>query len=99
MLVLSRKAGEAIVIDGGIRLTVLSIHGRYTRLGIEAPGETAILRDELPRGIDRVPTPLDPDPGSHGRPVRADRSIANEPCADPRRPRRPKAGAPDGGAW
>jgi CheY-like chemotaxis protein len=37
MLVLSRKVGETIVIDGGIRLTVVAIHGRQTRIGIEAP--------------------------------------------------------------
>jgi carbon storage regulator len=49
MLVLSRKVGETIVIDGGIRLTVTAIHGRQARIGIEAPREVALLRDELPR--------------------------------------------------
>jgi carbon storage regulator len=51
MLILSRKVGETIVIDGGIRLTVTAIHGRQARIGIEAPKEVAILRDELPRRI------------------------------------------------
>ncbi len=37
MLVLSRKKGETIVIDGGVSITVLEVEGRCTRLGIEAP--------------------------------------------------------------
>ncbi|MEO5798589.1 MAG: carbon storage regulator CsrA [Gemmatimonadales bacterium] len=47
MLVLSRKEGEAIVIDGNIRVVVLSCDRRGVRLGIEAPTETGILREEL----------------------------------------------------
>lgn len=47
MLVLNRKEGEAIVIDGNIRVVVLSNDRRGVRLGIEAPAETIILREEL----------------------------------------------------
>jgi carbon storage regulator len=47
MLVLTRRPGEAIVLDGGIRVVVLSCDKRGTRLGIEAPAETGILREEL----------------------------------------------------
>lgn len=47
MLVLTRKPGEAIVLDGGIRVVVLSCDKRGARLGIEAPAETGILREEL----------------------------------------------------
>ena len=47
MLVLSRKAGESIVIDGGITLTVLEIRGRHVRLGIRAPEDISVLREEL----------------------------------------------------
>lgn len=47
MLVLSRKEGEAIIIDGNIRVVVLSNDRRGVRLGIEAPTETGILREEL----------------------------------------------------
>jgi len=47
MLVLNRKVGEAIVIDGGIRLVVLSVDKRGVRLGFEAPAATGILREEL----------------------------------------------------
>lgn len=47
MLVLSRKHNETIVIDGGIRVTVVSIRGHQIRLGIEAPDHVGIYREEL----------------------------------------------------
>ena len=47
MLVLSRQQNEAIVIDGDIKITVVEIHGNRIRLGIEAPREKAIWREEL----------------------------------------------------
>jgi carbon storage regulator len=47
MLVLSRKPGEKIVIDGQVRLTVLEVHGGQVRLGVEAPEAVRVLRDEL----------------------------------------------------
>ena len=47
MLVLSRREGESIVIDGDIRVTVLKSNGKVTRLGIEAPKKVPIRRSEL----------------------------------------------------
>ena len=47
MLVLTRREGEAIVIDRDIRIVVLSCDRRGVRLGIVAPAEHAILREEL----------------------------------------------------
>jgi len=47
MLVLSRKVGESILISESIRVTVVqSAHGRI-RLGIDAPPEVIVLREEL----------------------------------------------------
>jgi carbon storage regulator len=57
MLVLSRKVRETIVIGGNIRLTVIAIRGKETRVAIEAPQEILILRDELPRNPPPVPDP------------------------------------------
>lgn len=51
MLVLSRKENEAIVIDGGIKVTVLEIRGNQVRLGIEAPQEVAVWWGELVRSL------------------------------------------------
>jgi carbon storage regulator len=47
MLVLSRKENESIVIDGRIKITVVRINGDKIRLGIEAPMDVAVWREEL----------------------------------------------------
>jgi carbon storage regulator len=47
MLVLTRKIGESIVIDGGITVTVNRIAGNRVTLGIEAPASRRVLRGEL----------------------------------------------------
>lgn len=47
MLVLSRKKGESVEIDGGVVVTVLEIRGDKVRLGFEAPGATAVYRKEV----------------------------------------------------
>ena len=51
MLILNRRQGEAIIIDGGIRIVVLSSDRRGARIGIEAPTEINIQREEL---VNRV---------------------------------------------
>jgi carbon storage regulator len=47
MLVLSRRVGEAIVIGDGTKVTVLAVDGQRVRLGIDAPEEIGIRREEL----------------------------------------------------
>jgi carbon storage regulator len=47
MLVLSRKIGEAIVIDGGITVRVVEVHGGRVRLAIEAPRSVRVDREEV----------------------------------------------------
>ncbi|MDQ6827892.1 MAG: carbon storage regulator [Gemmatimonadota bacterium] len=47
MLILSRRDGDSIIIDGGIRVVVLECDRRGVRLGIEAPPEVRILRGEI----------------------------------------------------
>ena len=47
MLVLSRKNNEGIVIDGNIFITIIRVKGKSVKLGIEAPGDRKILRQEL----------------------------------------------------
>lgn len=47
MLVLSRRAGEKIVIGNEVVIEILSISGEGVRLGITAPGETSVHRFEV----------------------------------------------------
>ncbi len=47
MLILSRRPGDAILIDGGIRIVVLASGQRSVRLGIEAPAQVGIVREEI----------------------------------------------------
>ena len=47
MLVLSRAAGEEIVINDNIVITVIRIHGDKVRLGIKAPKDVSVHRREV----------------------------------------------------
>ncbi len=47
MLVLTRKLGEGIAIDDNIKIVVVQIKGKQVRLGIQAPKETKIHREEV----------------------------------------------------
>lgn len=47
MLILSRRTGEAIRIGGDIRVVVMATGEGSVRLGIDAPGDVTILREEL----------------------------------------------------
>ena len=47
MLVLTRKIGESLAINDNIRITVLEVKGKTVRLGIEAPNDVKIYRQEI----------------------------------------------------
>lgn len=47
MLILSRKAGESLVLDGGIEIKVTEIYGDKVRIGIAAPSNVKVYRKEL----------------------------------------------------
>jgi carbon storage regulator len=57
MLVLTRKVGERVVIADGIVIHIVEVSGRRPRLGIEAPADVAVWREELSAS---------PEPVSHG---------------------------------
>ena len=47
MLVLRRKTGEALVINGAVTVTVLAVEGERVKLGVIAPEQVVVLRGEL----------------------------------------------------
>jgi len=47
MLVLTRKVGENIIIGDNIRVTIVSIDGGKVRIGIEAPRDVTVDRQEI----------------------------------------------------
>jgi carbon storage regulator len=47
MLVLSRKESERVKLGDSIVITVVSVSGDKVRLGIQAPSDVLVLRDEL----------------------------------------------------
>jgi carbon storage regulator len=56
MLVLSRKASERIRLGDSIVVTIVRVTGDKVRLGIEAPPDVLVLRDELkPHAKDESP--------------------------------------------
>lgn len=66
MLVLSRKRDERIVIGDNIVITIVDVRGDKVRLGIEAPPEIPVHRQEIVDALRRqsttpAPTPPKPD--------------------------------------
>lgn len=55
MLVLTRKAGERIVIADDVVVEVLEVQGNRVRIGIQAPHGVTILREELLTGKAEQP--------------------------------------------
>ncbi len=53
MLVLSRKKGETIVIGGTVKITVVDVRGDKVRIGIEAPHDISVYRQEVHEAILR----------------------------------------------
>jgi carbon storage regulator len=51
MLVLTRRVGESVVIEGGIRVTVVALQGHKVRLGISAPPSVRVDREEVARRL------------------------------------------------
>ncbi len=66
MLVLTRKLGESIAIDDHIKIRVVQIKGKQVRLGIEAPKDTKIHREEVYLAIQAQNQDASSSPNTHG---------------------------------
>jgi carbon storage regulator len=47
MLILTRRIGESLMIGNDIKVTVLSINGNQSKIGIDAPREISVHREEI----------------------------------------------------
>jgi carbon storage regulator len=68
MLILRRKIGERLIIAGVIEIVVLEIEGQRVKLGISAPLEVSVVREELihtPSPLDHYPSPQEHSPRDH----------------------------------
>ena len=65
MLILTRKVDQTIVIQGNIMVTVLRVERDRVKLGISAPGEITVLREELLHR-DRAAGGRKNGPAAHG---------------------------------
>lgn len=54
MLVFTRKVGESVVIGGTVVVTIVDVRGDRVRVGIEAPKEVTVHRDEIQDRIDEM---------------------------------------------
>jgi carbon storage regulator len=60
MLVLRRKVGESIVLAGVIHISVLAVEGERVKIGISAPPDVSIVREELLRTATNTPNQSTP---------------------------------------
>lgn len=56
MLVLTRRAGESIIIGNDIVVTILEVRGDQVRIGIDAPRTVSVHREEIFRAVERENT-------------------------------------------
>ncbi|MBT9254926.1 carbon storage regulator CsrA [Phycicoccus sp. MAQZ13P-2] len=98
MLVLSRRPHEAIRIRHDIVVTVLEISGDKVRLGIEAPGDVQIHREEIYLAVRAANEEATARPGAAGDLARALGSGAPAPAprgsGSPQAPARPAGPTP-----
>lgn len=63
MLILTRRTGETVMIGDNVTVTVLGVKGNQVRLGINAPKNVRIDREEIRERINREQQGTDPEEG------------------------------------
>ncbi|MDB6087183.1 MAG: carbon storage regulator [Gammaproteobacteria bacterium] len=53
MLILTRRVGQTLIVRNDITVTILSVRGRQVRIGIDAPRDVTVHREEVHKIIRR----------------------------------------------
>jgi carbon storage regulator len=100
MLILSRKAGESIVIDGRIVVKIVRVEGDMIKLGIDAPADVPVHRQEVYDEIQRnnrealnQSRPKLPRLSAKDTPAKSPAAVAS-PATAAAAPLKPKTGVP-----
>ena len=80
MLILTRRVGETLMIGDSVTVTVLGVKGNQVRVGISAPKDVAVHREEIYQRIKREDLPED---AGHGHDAPEEHALAESSAAKP----------------